>query len=127
MFVSVLRKLIKDFSRSVLLDSGVAAHIPVGGNGCAPRDGGVPVSEVINTWAGGIYWVLWLGAGGLVLRPKALLAVLVVLTAPFPDSRLYQRYSHNLAVVHGVQPPDSRGKAPNSKPKNKEKRKRKRR
>jgi hypothetical protein len=42
--------------------------------------------------------VMWLG------RPKTFMTILTALTAPFPGSRLYQRYRDILSVVHGVQP-----------------------
>ena len=63
------------------------------------------MSEIISAVGGGAIVSAILTAGvSMVVRPKALLAVLVVVTAPFPGSRLYQRYSDALAVVHGVQP-----------------------
>jgi hypothetical protein len=45
-------------------------------------------------------------------RPKTFLALLVAMIAPFPGSRLYQRYSDALAVVHGVQPTPATEKRP---------------
>lgn len=57
--------------------------------------------EIISAVGGG---VITTGIVTMLVRPKALLALLVALTAPFPGSRLYQRYSNALAVVHGVQP-----------------------
>lgn len=65
--------------------------------------------EVISAVGGGATIT---GIVVLLGRPKALLTFLVVLTAPFPGSRLYQRYSHNLAVVHGVQPTPAPGETP---------------
>lgn len=65
------------------------------------------MSEFISTLKGGVDLVTLLGAAGvgicaLLLRPKAFLAVLVALSAPFPGSRLYKRYRDALALVHGV-------------------------
>ena len=57
----------------------------------------------------------------VLVRPKAFLALLVAVTAPFPGSRLYQRYSDALSVVHGVQPaPPTEAKPALPKGKNKQ-------
>lgn len=44
-----------------------------------------------------------LGLGGLIVvslrRPKTLLTVFLAVAAPFPGSRVYQRYSDALALV----------------------------
>lgn len=71
------------------------------------------MSEIISTVGGGaIVSAILTGVLTMLVRPKALLALLVVVIAPFPGSRLYRRYSDALAVVHGVQPTP----APEEKP-----------
>jgi hypothetical protein len=73
--------------------------------------------EIISAVGGG---VVTTGVVTVLVRPKALLTLLVAMTAPFPGSRLYQRYSDALAVVHGVQPaPDREAKPALAKGKNK--------
>jgi hypothetical protein len=63
------------------------------------------MSEIISAVGGGaIVSAILTAVVTMLVRPKALLALLVVVTAPFPGSRLYQRYSAALAVVHGLQP-----------------------
>jgi hypothetical protein len=84
------------------------------------KDGGVLMLDLVSTVGGGV-----VGTGVVILlgRPKAFLTLLVALTAPFPGSRLYQRYSHALAVVHGVQPTPAPEETP-ALPKGKKKRRR---
>lgn len=58
------------------------------------------MSELISAVGGVVGTVLLL----LIVRPKALMTILVAIVAPFPGSRLYQRYRDILALVHGTQP-----------------------
>jgi len=81
------------------------------------------MSDFISAVGGGVDWVLtlWPGALGtaattLLVRPKALLQLMIVFTAPFSSSRTHRRYLEALSVVNGgelppeADPPKKQGK-----------------
>lgn len=80
--------------------------------------------DFISTVGGGVNWATVLGSAGagalsFLVRPKALFALLVALTALRPESPIHKRYLHALAIVHGAQPADPPTETPSLKKKKK--------